>query len=92
MIQPIKPSEIPPRSGRVNKVVEEDVKDFMDSSSLAGRVRFPEGQSAKSAYASYRKVIARHKYPVQVMIRGDEVFLRKKTALGAATPKGGKGK
>lgn len=92
MIQPIKPSEIPPRSGRVNKVVEEDVKDFMDSSSLAGRVRFPEGQSAKSAYASYHKVISRHNYQVEVMIRGNEVFLRKKTALGAGTPKGGKGK
>lgn len=90
MIQPIKPSEIPPRSGRVNKEVEDDMRHFMEISDLAGRVRFPDSQTAKSTYASYRKVIVRNKYPVQVMIRGNEVFLRKKTALGAGTPKGGK--
>ena len=93
MIQPIKPSEIPQRNrGRSNKIVEEDLRDFMNTSDLAGKVRYPDGQTAKSAYQSYRKAIIRKRYPLDIMVRGEDLFIRKRTALGAGTPKGGKGK
>lgn len=93
MYQVIKPDAIPSsRSCKMNPQIKADLQDFMATSALAAEIRIPDGQLPKYAYAAYHNAVTRLGYPIQVMVRGGKLFMRKKTALGAGTPAGGKGK
>lgn len=92
MIQPIKPSEIPPRHGRANALVENDLREFMESSYVAVELRFPETQKPKHAYAAYHNSAVKNGYPIEIMLRSGKLYARKKTALGGGAPKGGRQK
>lgn len=92
MYKPIKVSEIPERTRKANPQVREDLKDFMSTSALAAEIRAPEGKLIKHVYAAYHNAVVKHGYPIEVMVRGGKLYMRKKTALGAGTPTGGKGK
>lgn len=91
MYKPIKLSEVPAKRRKTNPQVMSDLKDFLETSTVAGEVRIPEGQLVKHTYAAYHNAVVRYGYPIEVTVRGGRLFLlKKKTAPGAATPKGGK--
>lgn len=90
MYKPIKLSDIPEKSRKANPHVREDLKDFLSTSAMAAEIRIPAGQLPKHAYQAYHNAVVKMGYPIEVMIRGGKLYMRKKTALGAATPKGGK--
>ena len=90
MYKPIKLSEVPAKRGKTNPHVLSDLKDFLETSAVAGEVRIPAGQLPKHAYQAYHNAVVKMGYPIEVMIRGGKLYMRKKTAPGAATPKGGK--
>jgi len=91
MIKPIKLSDIPGRNVTKTPQVVDDLKDFMQTSAVAGEIRIPEGKKAKYMYAIYHNAIRRLDMPLEVMVRGERIFVvKKRSAPGGGTPKGGK--
>lgn len=83
MIKPCKLSEIPGRNCIRDQTIINDLKDFVATSAVAGEVRVPEGTKAKYLYAKYRKEAIRCKYQIDVMVRGERLFIVKRTAARA---------
>ena len=86
MIKPCKLSEIPGRNCVRDQTIINDLKDFVATSAVAGEVRVPEGTKAKYLYARYRKEAIRCKYPLDVMVRGERLFIVKRAAARTGTP------
>ena len=90
MIEPIKLSDVPMRAKNTANLVEKYLKDFWETSAVAGKVKVPVGRTAKNVCIAYRKAGKRLGLPILVMQRGNDVYVVKKSAApGAATPKGG---
>ena len=86
MIKPCKLSDIPGRNGARDQMVVDDLRDFMATSAVAGEVRVPEGTKAKYLYTKYRKETIRCKYQIDVMVRGERLFIVKRAAARTGTP------
>jgi len=78
MIKPIKAADIPKKKGNHPPYVADALRDFMETSALAGEIRIPEGRTARSVAQTYRTQIRRMNLPLKVTERNGHAYIEKK--------------